>query len=117
MIDYIIILLAVVCFAAQFAFTKLYEKAVSQTLVTSLVMLVVTNLIGTLLFLCIGKFQVQFSPVSFFWAAVFALIMIPYYVVGIKVLSLGSLAIYSMFMMLGGMLLPFFPIFYDKQLS
>lgn len=107
MIDYIIILLAVVCFAAQFAFTKLYEKAVSQTLVTSLVMLVVTNVIGTLLFLCIGKFQVQFSPVSFFWAAMFALIMIPYYVVGIKVLSLGSLAIYSMFMMLGGMLLPF----------
>ena len=27
---------------------------------------------------------------------------------GIKVLSLGSLAVYSMFMMLGGMLVPFF---------
>ena len=34
--------------------------------------------------------------------------MLPYYLIGIKVLSLGSLAIYSMFMMLGGMLVPFF---------
>ena len=107
MIDYIIILLAVFCFAGQFAFTKLFEKAAKQTLVTSLVMLVVTNLIGVLLFLCIGGFQIHLSTVSLFWAAVFALIMIPYYVVGIKVLSLGSLAIYSMFMMLGGMLVPF----------
>lgn len=105
--DYIIILLAVFCFAGQFAFTRLFEKAVDQTLVTSLVMLVVTNMIGTLLFLCIGGFQIHISTVSLFWAAIFALIMIPYYVVGIKVLSLGSLAIYSMFMMLGGMLLPF----------
>jgi drug/metabolite transporter (DMT)-like permease len=34
--------------------------------------------------------------------------MIPYFIIGVKVLSLGSLAIYSMIMMLGGMLVPFF---------
>jgi drug/metabolite transporter (DMT)-like permease len=45
---------------------------------------------------------------SFLWAALLAVVMIPYYMIGIKVLSLGSLAIYSMFMMLGGMLVPFF---------
>ena len=33
---------------------------------------------------------------------------IPCYALGIKVLEIGSLAIYSMFMMLGGMLLPYF---------
>lgn len=31
MIDYAIILFAVVCFAGQFAFTKLYEGEVGQT--------------------------------------------------------------------------------------
>ena len=41
MINYILILLAVCCFAAQFAFTKLYEGAVRQTAFTSLVMLAV----------------------------------------------------------------------------
>ncbi|MBQ8310304.1 MAG: hypothetical protein IJX80_04735 [Clostridia bacterium] len=108
MIDYILILLAVICFAAQFAFTKLYERSVKQTLITTLVMLTATGLIGFLLFFCVGGFHLSFSPISALWAVIFALIMIPYYVIGIKVLSLGSLAVYSMFMMLGGMLVPFF---------
>ena len=108
MTAYVIILLAVFCFAGQFAFTKIYERSVRQTAVTSLVMLVVTSTIGTVLYLFVGGFRVSFSPVSLFWAALLALVMIPYYMIGIKVLSLGSLAIYSMFMMLGGMLVPFF---------
>lgn len=106
--EYILILLAVACFAGQFAFTKLYEGVVKQTTVTSLVMLVVMSVIGTVLYLFIGGFRVEFSVVSVFWTVLFALVMIPYYMIGIKVLSLGSLAIYSMFMMLGGMLVPFF---------
>lgn len=108
MINYLFILLAVVCFAAQFAFTKLYEGAVGQSTVTTLVMLVGTSLVGSGIFLVANGMQLQFSSISLIWAVVFALIMIPYYLIGIKVLSLGSLAIYSMFMMLGGMLVPFF---------
>ena len=106
--EYILLILAVVCFAAQFAFTKLYEGWLRQTAVTSLVMLTVTSAIGAVLFLAVGGFRLQFSPSSTLWALALAVIMIPYYMLGIKVLSLGSLAIYSMFMMLGGMLVPFF---------
>ena len=103
-----IILLAVVCFAMQFAFTKLYEHAVPQNAVTSTVMLIETSLIGALLFLCVGGSRIELNPRSLVYAALFALVMIPYYMLGIKVLSLGSLAVYSTFMMLGGMLVPFF---------
>lgn len=105
---YVIILLAVFCFAGQFAFTKIYEGAVRQTAVTSLVMLAVTGAIGTVLYLFIGGFRVEFSLFSILLAVLFALVTIPYYMIGIKVLSLGNLATYSMFMMLGGMLVPFF---------
>ena len=113
---YILILLAVFCFAGQFAFTNLYEREVKQSMTTSLVMLVVTSAFGMLLYLCIGRFQIQISVVSIFWAVIFALVMIPYYMIGIKVLSLGSLAIYSMFMMLGGMIVPFFyGVWYLKE--
>ena len=62
MINYIIISLAVVCFAGQFAFTKLYEGAVRQTALTALVMLIGTSLIGALLFLFVGGFRVQITP-------------------------------------------------------
>lgn len=117
--EYILILLAVACFAAQFAFTKLYEGAAGQTATASLVMLVGTSLVGALIFFCAGGFSVSFSTISLIWATIFAVIMIPYYMIGIKVLSLGSLAIYSMFMMLGGMLVPFFYgiIFLEESIS
>lgn len=119
MIHYIIIILAVFCFAAQFAFTKIYEKAVSPSASTSLIMVAATSLAGALLYLIIGGFSVNSSPISLFWAAFLAAIMIPYYLLSIKVLSLGSLAIYSMFMMLGGMLVPFFygVLFLDEKLT
>ena len=108
MIYYVLIVLSVVCFSAQFAFTKLYERSAKQKTVTSLAMLIVMALVGAALFLCIGKFQIRFSVHSLTWATVMAGLMLPYYIVGIKVLSLGSLAVYSTFMMLGGMLVPFF---------
>lgn len=117
--DYIFIILAVFCFAGQFAFTKLYEGAVKQTALTTLVMLTVTGIIGAVMYIFVGDFNVNFSSVSLFWAVLMAVIMIPYYMIGIKVLSLGSLAVYSMFMMLGGMLVPFFygVVFLHEALS
>lgn len=108
MMEYIFILLAVMCFSAQFAFTKLYEGRIGQSTTGTLVMLTGSSLVGALIFFTVKGFQISYSPISLIWAVVFAVIMLPYYLIGIKVLSLGSLAIYSMFMMLGGMLVPFF---------
>ena len=106
--EYFILCLAVVCFAGQFAFTKSYEQAVKPSLVNTLVMLVLTSFFGALIYLVISGLKVNFSWFSFKLAIIFAFIMIPYYLLGIKALSLGSLAVYSVFMMLGGMLVPFF---------
>ncbi len=119
MIDYIIILLAVACFAAQFAFTKLYEGHLGQSMITTLVMLFGASAVGALIFYAAAGARVQISPVSLLWAIIFALIMLPYYMIGIKILSLGSLAVYSMFMMLGGMLVPFFygVLFLQEEIS
>lgn len=106
--EYLLLFLAVVCFTAQFAFTKLFEKAAGQSKTASLLMLVVTNGIGFLLFFALGGFRLRFSSTAALLAFGMGVIMIPYYLLGIRVLSLGSLAVYSMFMMLGGMLVPFF---------
>ena len=106
--DYIFLLLAVICFTAQFAFTKLYEGQTGQSTSATLVMLTVTSAIGFGLFFAVGGFRLEFTPIAIGLALAMGIIMIPYYILGIKVLSLGSLAVYSMFMMLGGMLVPFF---------
>lgn len=108
MTGYIFIAFAVICFTAQFAFTKGYEGSVKQTVATSLLLLILTGLVGGILFFFAGGASLSFSLPSLLYAVFFAGVMIPYYMLGIKALSLGSLAIYSMFMMLGGMLVPFF---------
>ena len=117
--EYFIICLAVVCFTGQFAFTKIFEKLVKSSFISTLVMLIVTSIFGALIFLIVGGFKVEFSLFSFILAIIFAIIMIPYYLIGVKVLSLGSLAVYSVFMMLGGMLVPFFygVIFLSEQIT
>ncbi len=106
-IYYLLLILAAVCFAGQFVFTKLYQKNTTQTLITTFVMLTIASSVGALLFLCINGFKLEVSQVSLLYALAFAVVMIPYYIISVKVLSLGSVAIYSMFMMLGGMLVPF----------
>ncbi len=75
--DYMLLLLAVVCFAAQFAFTKLYEGAVQPGATASLVMLTVTSAMGALLFLAVSGFRLSFSAGSTLWALALAVIMIP----------------------------------------
>ena len=119
MIDYILILAAVMCCAMQFASMKIYQSNVRQTTVTAITLLIVSNLAAMLVYLVVGGFSVHFSWFSFFWICVKAIVTIPYFVLGVKSLSLGSLAIYSMFMMLGGMILPFLygVIFLDEELS
>ena len=116
---YFVMLLAVLMFAAQFSFTKVYGELVAQKTSQTLIMMIFISIIGTVMYLIIGGFRVSFSPYLIFWAVAFAATMIPYYVLGIHVLSIGSVAIYSMFMMLGGMLLPFVygVIFLDEPLT
>ena len=107
MIYYLFITIAVLLFTAQFSFTKIFANQIEQTTANVMVMLVFTSSVGALLFLVINGFQIEFSFFSFVLAFVFGTIMVFYFVIGVKVLSLGSLAVYSMFMMLGGMIVPF----------
>ena len=105
--EYFFIFLAVGCFSLQFIFTKLFAEQVEQTLETALSMLFFTGLLGAALFFAVNGFTVQVSTPSIWLAIAFAVVMIPYYTLSFKALTLGSVAVYSTFMMLGGMLLPF----------
>lgn len=98
---------AVLLFTGQFAFTKIYGEKAQQKVDQTLVMILLISLIGAGMYWVIGGFQVALTKNLLFYGTAFALVMIPYYVLGVQVLSIGSVAIYSMFMMLGGMALPF----------
>ena len=106
--DYIILIIAVCCFAAQFAFNNVYERSIKQTVITALTLPLVIGSVGTVQYLIISGFSIEINTASLILSIFMAATFIPCYAFGIKVLEYGSLAIYSMFMMLGGMLLPYF---------
>lgn len=107
MIYYIFILLAVLAFTVQFVFTKCFSAASREGSVTAFCMLITVGLAGALAALAAAGGQIRFSAASLLLGAIFAATMIPYHTLGVKALSLGDLTTYSIFMMLGGMLLPF----------
>ena len=107
MIYYFFILLAVLAFTAQFALTKLFSAVSREGSVTAFCMLIAVGLSGTVAALLASGGAIRISPISLLLAAAFALVMIPYHTLSVKALSLGDLSTYSVFMMLGGMLIPF----------
>ena len=82
-------------------------------------MLFVRYVVGALLALCCSGFALDFSNVSPLMTAVAAGVLVLYNILGVAILSRGNLAIYSMFMMIGGMFLPLLHgvLFMDEKLS
>ena len=60
-----------------------------------------------LLFFCIGGFRLAVTPYSLLMAAIIAGLCCLYTLIGFKMLALGNMSVYTMFLMLGGMLLPY----------
>ena len=83
MSNYVLIFLAVVLFAAQFAFTRLYEGAVKQSTAAALVLLVVTGVlllilafISVYLFAVLAQFENETKEIIK-WSAILAVRHLP----------------------------------------
>lgn len=126
MTGYILILLAVIGIAIQFSLTKLYQKRTTppglpaqEALLHSMQFSLPCSLIAGSFFLALNGFRLEFSLFSLGMAVLLSLIGICSSFLGIVVLSKGPISIYTLFMMLGGMLLPFLVsvFLWDESLS
>lgn len=113
---YIFLLIAVVLIGIQFSLMKVFQKSAGQTLLISLVFSAISSLVTALAFFIYNGFKLQISSYTAVCALVYAVLLILTSVLGIKALSLGNMSIYSMFMMMGGMIIPFFfGVFYLSE--
>lgn len=104
--DYVFIIISVFGFALQFVLMQTYEKQIKQNLATGIFLTIITNIVGAVFFFAINLFKISVSKNAVFLAALLAVDMVAYNLLSLRALSLGNLAVYSMFMMLGGMALP-----------
>lgn len=107
MLSYIYAFCAVVCIGLQFACTKFYQKVNGATILKSLLFTLLSGLVLFMLFISVNKFKIEISVFSIFMALAMALISILTGILSISVMSLGKVSLFTTFMMLGGMVLPF----------
>lgn len=104
---YFMLVSATFLYSFQFIFTKLYQREKGSSFYYSMIFGAIACF-ATLpfaLFLTDGK--IEFTPFSFTIAFLYALDVTVYMVFGTKTLSRANLSLYSLFSMIGGMLLPF----------
>lgn len=120
---YFIVLLAVVGLAVNFCLTKLYQNRTGTGFRLSVLFNIITGAFTAVLFFFINGFMNGFSLhfTSFSWLMAFLLLLFcgGYALIGFKIIAMGDIAVYTMFLMLGGMMLPYFfgLIFLQEEFS
>ena len=108
MIWYVLIFAAAIGCAVNFALTKVYQLNQGNTQETGIVFNFLVGVVGFLIYFAICKFKIHITPFSAFLAVLFTAFVGIYTIIGFKIMSIGSMAVYTMFLMLGGMILPYF---------
>lgn len=104
---YAFVITAAVLFGLQFFFNKLYQGQNGSGFRTAVFFAFGTSLVCAAAMLCIQKFRIEFTLYSFFLSSLSAITLILYTFCSIKAIEKINLSLYTMFGMLGGMILPF----------
>lgn len=95
-----------VLFATQFLFNQSFEKECGSSLTSSLLFSFYTSVLGFCVLLLANGFKITFSYFSCIIALIYAVVGILYTVASVRSFEYVNLSAYSVFAMLGGMLLP-----------
>lgn len=118
MIYYALLTAAVTMFSFQFLFNGIFEKEYGNSIRAMFVFSAGSSLAGLVILLIINGFRIEYTHFSMLMACITALDSIGYTYFSLKSLGRINLSLYSMFAMLGGMVLPFLAgIGYGEELS
>ena len=119
MISYILVFIATVLLAFEFAFSRKYQTVEGTAMAAGLRFNMLTGLFTAVIFFGLNGFKLEFSPFSLLLVALAALCGTAYNVLSFRILKAGGMTLYSMFLMLGGMLLPYVygVLFLEEELT
>ena len=119
MLNYAIVTAAVVMFGIQFLFNKLYGRESGNGMGATFVFSFIGGIIGIIALMIINGPQFDVTPFTLFMATLSAVNSITYTFCSLKSFERINLSLYSLFAMLGGMILPFFQgiIFYREPIT
>ena len=113
---YVFLIIADLLFSLQFLFNQQFRKRNGDGLDSAFTFSMYTNGISFLILLVLNGFKLSFTWFSVLIAFIYALVLLLYSYSGLKSFSTANLSVYSIFTMLGGMLLPFaFGVIFYKE--
>lgn len=117
--EYILLTIAVILTATNFSISKIYQKCEGTTNERALYFNAIVGLFTAMVVFLINGCTVDFTPFSFVMAAIYNTLIMTYTIVGFKIMESGSMALYMIFLMSGGMLVPYIwgLLFLDETFS
>ncbi len=116
---YAMVMAAVVMFGLQFFCNQQYERECKSGLSSSMMFIFGGAVAGLVVLLAVNGFKWEFTPFTVLMASLAALDGMAFSFCSLKALGKINLSLYSLFSMLGGMVLPFClgVFFFDEQFT
>ena len=116
---YALIMISVIMFGGCFALNDVYRKLRGSNLKISMEFSFVGSLSGVIVLLIINGFKLEFTIFTLIMAILASINGFAFTYCSFKALGSINLSLYSLFSMLGGMVLPFFQgvIFYGEKIT
>ena len=105
--DYILVIVATMLLAVEFSLQKLYQKQCGTSPRAGLTFNTISGLVSAVIFLAISGFRIEASTYAVIMALCMCLCAVGYTLLGFRVLKAGNMAFYTMFLMTGGMIVPY----------
>ena len=113
MIYYLLVFWAAVLLAMGFALNKVYQKGRGESIREGLSFNLILGVFTALIMWGANGFQLEWSLYSLVMAALMAVFVGTYTLLGFRIIAMGKVAIFTQVLMLGGMIVPYvFGIFY-----
>jgi len=108
MVYYGLVIVSVIMFGVQFYVNDLYKNESGSGMSAAMMLGLLSGLTGTVCLFIMNGFSISSTPFTVIMGTVTAVNSVLYTVFSLKALARINLSLYSLFAMLGGMLLPFF---------
>lgn len=104
---YLYLMLSVLLIGVQYCVLKVYQLKIGNSVLATLLFSTFAGAVSCLFVLCVNGFSVQVNLYSTLMALLLAAGISMNNLLGIKVISLGKVSVYTLFLMLGGMVCPY----------
>lgn len=106
-LDYLILAFGSLLLAFDFALNKIYQKIYGTAPTASLLFNMLAGAFTGIIFFFANGCHLKLPPFSVFAAATVSILVMSYNIIGFRLLKTGTMALYTLFLMTGGMTLPY----------